>query len=124
LNPDLFPILSAKDVVLTSLVERSPAPDIVAVPGFSWLVVVQHGSDADAAILSHLAKFPMDPAKRGALPFDDYPQFKARGVGALAIPDAAWIALVRRGLPNAAGPNSTEAQIIAFTQQFGARTKR
>jgi hypothetical protein len=116
-QPDRFPILRAADTMVRPT------------PGFAWLVMIQRNSDGDAAITQFLAdRLPKEGQKPGVAPvlpdFDSYPQFSAKGTGAICIADCAWLALVRQGIPEGQGPNPTEAAIMAFMQKHGRKTPR
>lgn len=117
MNPEQFPILAAKDTLIRP------------VSAFAWMLLIQQNSDADAALTNFLGdKMKSAPQVQGAsLPppdFDSYPQFAAKGIGSFCIADCAWIALVRRGVIDASGPNPTEAAIMQFMQQHGAKIPR
>ena len=115
--PDLLPLLRPDEI------------GIIPMTASSWLCMIQIGSDADKKITAFLEARSKEigvtppkpaPVRPTALTI---PQFSPQGVAIQAIPDCAYLIVVKKGQEKG-GPNETEWQLMRFVSEHGRKVPR
>ena len=103
-------VLKPQDIAITSVSRNT-----------SLLVMIQRDSEADKIITAYLESARNLP--KGS-PSPPIPPMSALGVGAMAIPDTAFMVLIKMGQEGKSGPNDTEFGLLKLIHSHGRKTKR